>query len=99
MSKEKDPIIMKRSDLEKYYLSVAPIKSLYDQGIINKTEFIKSETFLADKYCIKIGNLYRLNNLTKPSKRVIYSVTNEEVKDETKKDNQARSVTQVSKEN
>jgi len=90
---------MKRSDLEKYHLSIAPIKSMFDQGIINKSEYLKAESFLADKYCIKNGNLYRLNHLTKPPKRVIYSVTIEEVRNEGKEDYQIRSVTQVSKEN
>ena len=87
---------MKRSDLEKYYLSIAPIKSMFDQGIINKSEYLKVESFLSNKYCIKNGNLYRLNHLTKPPKRVIYSVTKEEVKDEGKENNQTRSITQVS---
>jgi len=90
---------MERSDLEKYYMSIEPIKAMFEEGVITKSEYIKSEAFLADKYCIKNGNLYRLNHLTKPPKRVIYSVTKEEVKDEGKEDNQTRSVTQVSKEN
>lgn len=48
--------------------------------------------------CINKGNVYRLNNLTKPPKRVMYSVTKEEVNDEGKEDNQNRSITQISKE-
>ena len=86
---------MERSNLEMYLLSIAPIKTMFDQKIISKIEFIKAESLIADKYGIKNGNLYRLNNLTKPSIRVIYSVSNEEVKDETKEDNKTRNVTQI----
>jgi len=90
---------MKKSNLEKYLLSLAPIKAMFEQNIISKSDYKKAELFLSKKYCIKKGNLYRLNLLTKPPKRVIYSVSKEEVKDEGKEDNQTRSVTQVSKEN
>ncbi len=55
---------MERSNLEKYYLSIAPIRELLNKGIINKEEYLKAESFIAEKYCIKIDNLYRLNNLT-----------------------------------
>lgn len=54
----------KRSDLEKYYLSITPIRELHNKGIINKDEYLKAESIIAEKYCIKIDNLYRLNSLT-----------------------------------
>ncbi len=54
----------KRSDLEKYYLSIKPIRELLNKGIINKDEYLKAESIIAEKYCIKIDNLYRLNSLT-----------------------------------
>ena len=88
---------MKRSDLEKYYLSIAPIKSMFDQGIINKSEYLKVESFLSNKYCIKNGNLYRLNHLTKPPKRVIYSMSDEEVNIDGKDDNKNRRITELGK--
>jgi hypothetical protein len=70
---------MQRSKLERYYLSIAPIKSLLEQGIISNEEYYKSEQFLANKYCIKKGNLYRLNDLTFEANKVIYGMTEEGV--------------------
>lgn len=90
---------MERSNLEKYYLSMTPIKSMFEKGIISKQEYQKAESYLADKYCIKKGNLYRLNNLTMHRKRVIYMIPEEEVKKSEENNNQARRVTEVSKEN
>lgn len=90
---------MKRSDLEMYFMSIKPIKSMFEEGVLNKSEYLKAEAFIAEKYCINKGNIYRLNNLTKPPKRVIYGVTKEEVKDEGKEDNQNRSIIQITKEN
>lgn len=90
---------MERSNLEKYYLSMTPVKSMYEEGIISKQDYQKAELFLADKYCIKKGNLYRLNNLTIPRKKVIYMIPKEEVKENEEKNNQARRVTEISKEN
>jgi hypothetical protein len=90
---------MKRSNLEKYYLSMAPIKEMFDMGTITNPEYQKAESFLADKYCIKKGNLYRLNNLTIPRKRVIYMIPEEEVKCNEENNNQVRRITEVSKEN
>lgn len=54
----------KRSNLEKYYLSITPIRELHNKGIIDKDEYLKAESFIAEKYCIKTDNLYRLNHLT-----------------------------------
>lgn len=55
---------MKRTKLERYYLSMAPIRTLLIEGVISKNEYYKSEQFLANKYCINEGNLYRLKDLT-----------------------------------
>ena len=90
---------MNRSNLEKYYMSMGPVKVMVEQGVISKTEFLKAEVLIAEKYCIKKGNLYRMNHLTKPPKRVIYSVTKEEAKNEGKEDNKTRNITQIGKEN
>jgi len=86
---------MERTNLEKYYLSIAPIKLMFDTGIIDKLDYQKAESFLAEKYCIKKGNLYRLNDLTIPSKRVIYRVSEEEEHNDEKNSNQSKHVTQI----
>lgn len=59
---------MRRSELEMYYLSMAPIQKMLTDGVISKNDYLKSESFIAGKYCIKTGNLYRLNDLTNLSK-------------------------------
>lgn len=86
---------MNRTNLEKYYLSIAPLKLMFDGGIIDKHDYLKAELYLAEKYCIKKGNLYRLNDLTIPSKRVIYRVSEEEVYNDEKNSNQSKHVTQI----
>lgn len=88
---------MKRSDLEKYLLSIAPLEKMFEEGTINKSEYEKSETYLAKKYCIKKGNLYRRNLLTKPSKRVIYVMSEEEVNRDEKDNNKNRNITELGK--
>jgi len=98
MSKEKDQVTMNRSNLEMYYLSISPISSMFKEGILSKSDFLKAEAYLVEKYCINKDNIYRLNNLTKPSKRVIYRVTNEEVEDDGKENNQNRSIIKITKE-
>jgi hypothetical protein len=90
---------MKRSNLEKYYLSIAPVKLLLEKGVITKQDYLKAESFLADKYCIKNGHLYRLNNLTIPRNRVIDMISEEEVKDDGENNYQARRVTKIGTEN
>lgn len=90
---------MVRSNLEMYYLSIAPIKSMYDDGLMTKQEYIKAEYFLAEKYCINNGNLYRLIDLTIPRSRVIDIVPIEEVKNNEQNNNENRHITKVIKEN
>jgi len=85
---------MKRSDLEKYYLSMSSIKSMYEQGLLSVEDYLKSEQLIAEKYCIKDNNLYRLNDLTNTLDKVIYSVTKEEVC-EVEKDNKNKHITKI----
>lgn len=59
---------MRRSELEMYYLSMAPIQKMLNDGVISKNYYLKSEAFISEKHCIKTGNLYRLNDLTNLSK-------------------------------
>lgn len=90
---------MKRSNLEKYYLSMKPFEKMRDEHIISREEYQRAESFLADKYCIKKGNLYRLNHLTIPRSRVIDRVPKEEVIKNEENHNQTRRITQISQEN
>ena len=73
---------MERSNVEKYLLSVVPVKTMFDMRLLVKQEYNQAEHYLAEKYCIKKGNLYRLIDLTIPSSRVIDRVSFKEVKDE-----------------
>ena len=43
------------------------------QQIISQEDAIKSESFLAKKYCIKPDSIYRLNDLINDENRVMYS--------------------------
>jgi len=89
---------MDRSSLEKYLLSVVPIKTMFDIGLLAKQEYNKIENYLAEKYCIEKGNLYRLIDLTIPLSRVIDRVPIKEVRHE-EENHEFRHVTKVSKEN
>jgi len=88
---------MDRSNLEKYLLSAVPVKTMFDMGLLVKQEYNQAEHYLADKYCIKKGNLYRLIDLTIPPSRVIDRVSFEEVKDEEER-HKYKHITKVSKE-
>jgi hypothetical protein len=92
-------IVMNRTDLEKYYLSMKSIVDMHDEGLISNNEYDKAEAYMAEKYCIKTGNLYRLNHLTIPRTRVIDSVSKEEVNIHEENHHQVRRITQVNKEN
>jgi hypothetical protein len=82
-----------------YYLAIAPVKLMYDEGIMTKQDYMKAESFLAEKYCIKKGNLYRLIDLTIPRNRVIDSVSMKEDKVDEQINHQERHITKVTKEN
>ncbi|MDY0276694.1 MAG: hypothetical protein RBQ97_01280 [Acholeplasma sp.] len=84
------------SNVEKYLLSVVPVKSMFDIGLLAKQEYNQAEHYLADKYCINKGNLYRLIDLTIPPSRVIDIVSIKEVKDE-EESHKYKHVTRVSK--
>ena len=88
---------MDRSNLEKYLLSVLPVKTMLEMGLLVKQEYNQAEHYLADKYCIKKGNLYRLIDLTIPPRRVIDRVSFKEVKDE-EESHKYKHITKVSKE-
>lgn len=62
---------MDRSALEKYHASVMAAFKMYKEGIIDEKDFAKAEKYLAKKYSISKGNLYRLNNLICTPERAI----------------------------
>ena len=88
---------MERSNVEKYLLSVVPVKTMFDMRLLVKQEYNQAEHYLAEKYCIKKGNLYRLIDLTIPPSRVIDRVSFKEVKDE-EESHKYKHITKVSKE-
>ena len=59
-------------NLEQYLLSLNAIKKMKNSGILNESDYKKSETFLAKKYCIKNGSLFRENDLINSRFRAIY---------------------------
>ena len=88
---------MDRSNVEKYLFSVLPVKTMFDIGLLAKQEYNQTEHYLAEKYCIKKGNLYRQIDLTIPRNKVIDIVPVKEVKnDEENYDN--RHITKIAKE-
>ena len=85
---------MERTNLEKCLLSMIQVKNMKDSGIIGKLDYLKAESYLADKYAIQKGNFYRQTDLTIPASRVIdrvYKVQNEE-------SNDIKHITQITKE-
>ena len=86
-----------RNNIERYFMALAPILAMERNGVITHAEFLKAEDFLAKKYYLNKHNIYRLNDLINSSKRVIYILPQEEVQNDTKNDNDKRTVTQVGK--
>lgn len=60
-------------NIRNYYNSLIIVKSMLNQQIISQEDAIKSESFLAKKYCIKPDSIYRLNDLINNENRVMYS--------------------------
>lgn len=90
---------MSTKNIESYYSSLVHLIALKNRGIINEADFQKAESVLASKYCIKKDSLYRSNDLINNRFRVIYILPKKEGNNGTKKDNQDRCVTKVTKEN
>lgn len=88
---------MDRSNVEKYLLSVVPVKTMFDIGHLANQEYNQAEHYLAEKYCIKKDNLYRLIDLTILSNSVIDSVSIKKVKDE-EESHRYKHISKVSKE-
>lgn len=60
-------------NIRNYYNSLIVVKNMLNQQIISQEDAIKSESFLAKKYCIKPDSIYRLNDLINNENRVMYS--------------------------
>ena len=86
-----------KDNVVRFYMALAPLQAMERKGIITHAEFLKAEDFLAKKYYLKKHNIYRQNDLINNSKRVIYILPQEEVQNDTKNDNDNRTVTTVRK--
>lgn len=60
-------------NIRNYYNSLIIVKNMLKQQIISQEDAIKSEFFLAEKYCIKPDSIYRLNDLINDENRVMYN--------------------------
>ena len=60
-------------NIRNYYNSLIIVRNMLNQKIISQEDAMKSESFLAKKYCIKPDSIYRLNDLINDENRVIYS--------------------------
>ena len=87
---------MERSNLEKYYSSMAIFVSMKNAGVLSTDDYLKAEALIAEKYCIKKGNLYRLIDLIIVPKRVINTSDKKEVSNEC---NENRSITKITRKN
>lgn len=94
---EREVQVKMRSNIERYYMSLAPIQAMERNGLILHSEFLKAEDFLAQKYSLKKHNIYRSNDLIKTEKRVIDILPKKEAQNDTKKDNDNRCCTEIRK--
>ena len=90
---------MERTNVESYFSSLSIFKSMYSLGLINSKELQKAENYLAKKYCIKNGSIYRSNDLINNDFRAIYMMQNKEVLNARENNNKDRCITTIRKEN
>lgn len=84
-----------RSNIERYYMALAPIRAMERSGILTHGEFLKAEDYLARKYYLNKHNIYRLNDLINIEKRAIYIAPKKEAQNDTKENKDNRSVTEI----
>jgi len=89
---------MNTKNIELYYSSLVHLIAMKNKGILNEADFLKAESVLASKYCIKKDSLYRSNNLINNRFRVIYILPKKEDQNGSEKDNKDRCVTKVTQE-
>ena len=90
---------MNTKNIEQYYSSLVHLIAMKNQEILNDSDFLKAESVLASKYCIKKDSLYRANDLINNRFRVIYILPKKEDQNGSETDNQDRCVIKVTKEN
>ena len=90
---------MNTKNVEQYYSSLVHLIAMKNRGILNDDDFVKAESALASKYCIKKDSLYRANDLINNHFRVIYILSKKEDQNGSETDYQDRCVTKVTKEN
>ena len=69
---------MNMDNLNRYVNGIKVIEMMFIRSIIDEEDFIKAETHLAKKHCIKPNSIFRLNDLINNTERVIYSTTKKE---------------------
>lgn len=69
---------MNMDNLNRYVNAVKAIESMFLKGIITEVDFVKAESNLAKKHCIKPNSIFKLNDLINDAKRVINSNTKRE---------------------
>ena len=68
--------------LDRYMFSVKVLEKMLKENLINEKEYLKAESFLAKKHCIKPDSIYRSNRLQFPRNRVIDSNAEKEENNE-----------------
>ena len=84
---------METNELNLYIAEVSLIKEMLEQGIIDKDDFLKAETYLAKKHCIKDKSIYRLNKLINDQDYGMYIGEEKEDKNDSNKED--RIVTKI----
>jgi len=69
---------MNMDNLNRYVNGIKVIEMMFMRSIIDEEDFVKAETHLAKKHCIKPNSIFKLNDLIIEAKRVIYSNTKKE---------------------
>lgn len=69
----KEGVASNMTPLERYMASIKVLEKMVKEGLINEKEYMKAESFLAKKHCIKPDSIYRSNHLLFLRNRVIDS--------------------------
>ena len=88
---------MDRENLEKYFSSIAIIKTMLNKALISQNDFSIAEEYLARKHGIKKDNLFSLNKLIIPLSRVMNRVGENDTKNTNENNHQTRHITKISK--
>ncbi len=88
---------MDKNKIQQYYKSLIPVREMLKKGLISNKDFQLAEDFLAKKYCIKKGNIYRSNDLINIKNRAIYMMPKEDVILNEQNNHKDRNITQITK--